>query len=329
MRVVVALGGNALLRRGEPLDAMSQRANIAIAAKALGPIVEANEVVITHGNGPQVGLLALQNEAYTDVASYPLDILDAETEGMIGYLLEQELGRYVGTDRLCTLLTQVVVDRDDPAFQSPTKYIGPVYTESVARQLAHERGWNLAPDGSAWRRVVPSPKPCRIVEITAIRGLIQQGMTVICVGGGGIPVVDDGTRLRGVEAVVDKDLSASLLARQLGADVLVLLTDVNAVYARWGTADAYPIGRTDSASLRLVEASPGSMGPKIEAVCQFVEAGGSLAAIGSLEDAAALVRGEAGTVVHRAASGGDAPAFDNVDHVDNGGSVFGRGTKSP
>jgi carbamate kinase len=299
MTVVVALGGNALLRRNEPLDAISQRANIALAANSLAPVLRRNDVVLTHGNGPQVGLLALQNEAYEEVMAYPLDVLGAESEGMIGYLLEQELGRHVAADRLCTLLTQVVVDRDDPAFRCPTKFIGPVYSEEVAHRLERDRRWNVARDGSAWRRVVPSPEPRRIVEIAAIRALVRQGMTVICVGGGGIPVIDDGTRLQGVEAVVDKDLSASLLATQLQADALILLTDVAAVYRGWGTGDSEPIGRTTPDELREVDAPPGSMGPKIEAVCRFVDAGGSMGAIGAMDDAAAILRGEAGTIVRR------------------------------
>lgn len=298
MLVVVALGGNALLRRGEPLDAAVQRANVKVAAEAVAEIAAEHRVVLTHGNGPQVGLLALQNEAYTDVAAYPLDVLDAETEGMVGYLLEQELGRHLPRERLATLLTQVIVDPDDPAFSNPTKFVGPVYEGRDARFLAHERGWTVAPDGDQWRRVVPSPEPRRIVELATIRLLVDHGVTVTCVGGGGIPVVPDGLGgLRGVEAVIDKDLAAALLATELHADALLLLTDVDAVYADWGTAEARPIRQTTPGALRALDLPAGSMGPKVEAVCRFVEAGGRLAAIGALGDAASILTGGAGTIL--------------------------------
>ena len=299
MLVVVALGGNALLRRGEPLDAAVQRANVKVAAEAVAEIAAEHRVVLTHGNGPQVGLLALQNEAYTDVAAYPLDVLDAETEGMVGYLLEQELGRHLPRERLATLLTQVIVDPDDPAFTYPTKFVGPVYEARDARFLAHERGWTVAPDGDDWRRVVPSPEPRRIVELDTIRLLVDHGVTVTCVGGGGIPVVPDGLGgLRGVEAVIDKDLAAALLATELQADALLLLTDVDAVYAGWGTAEARPIRQTTPQALRALDLPAGSMGPKVEALCRFVEAGGRLAAIGALGDAASILTGGAGTILH-------------------------------
>lgn len=298
MLVVVALGGNALLRRGEPLDAAILRANVKIAAEAVAEIAREHRVVVTHGNGPQVGLLALQNEAYTEVDAYPLDVLDAESEGMVGYVLEQELGRHLPRERLATLLTQVIVDADDPAFSNPTKFVGPGYEARDARFLAHERGWSVAPDGDEWRRVVPSPEPRRIVELETIRLLVDHGVTVTCTGGGGIPVVSDGTGgLRGVEAVIDKDLSAALLATGLGADALVLLTDVDAVYAGWGTAHQRAIRDTRPALLRPLELPSGSMGPKVEAICRFVEAGGAIGGIGSLSQAAAILRGEAGTLV--------------------------------
>jgi carbamate kinase len=255
-------------------------------------------VVLTHGNGPQVGLLALQNEAYPAVAPYPLDVLDAETAGMVGYILEQELGRYVPRDRLATLLTQVVVDADDPAFANPTKPVGPMYELRRARHLAHERGWAVAPDGDGWRRVVPSPEPRGIVEIHTIRLLVEHGITVTCAGGGGVPVVADGVGgLRGVEAVIDKDLAASLLAIELRADALLLLTDVDAVYERWGEPDARPIPRATPTELRRLPLPAGSMGPKVEAVCRFVDAIGGLGGIGALDDAVEILRGDAGTVV--------------------------------
>jgi carbamate kinase len=300
MLVVVALGGNALLRRGEPLDAAVQRANAKVAAEAIAEIARHHQVVVTHGNGPQVGLLALQNEALGDVAGYPLDVLDAETEGMVGYLLEQELGRHLDPRRIATLLTQVVVDRCDPAFAHPTKPVGPVYDTDQAHALAAERGWAIAPDGDRWRRVVPSPEPHQVVELETIRLLVAAGLTVICTGGGGIPVVPDGSgAFIGVEGVIDKDLSAALLAAELRADALVLLTDVDAVYEDFGTPAQRPIGATTVADLRSLGAPAGSMGPKIEAICRFVEQGGTFGAIGALEDAAAIVARTAGTAVHR------------------------------
>ena len=296
--VVVALGGNALLRRGERLDVGVQRDNVKLAAEAVAEVVRGQDVVLTHGNGPQVGLLALQNEAYTDVASYPLDVLDAESEGMVGYLLEQELGAHLPADRLATLLTQVVVSPDDPAFDHPTKPIGPLYDEATAQRLALARGWRIAPDGDRWRRVVPSPEPVRIVELAVIEILVRHGVLVTCLGGGGIPVVeDDRGRLRGVEAVIDKDLAAALLATQLHADALVLLTDVDGVYEDWGTPTQRRVERATPADLRGMTLAAGSMGPKAEAAGRFVERGGAFAAIGALDDAPALAAGLAGTVV--------------------------------
>ena len=299
--VVVALGGNALLRRGEPLDADVQRANVKVAAEAIAAIAREHRVVLTHGNGPQVGLLALQNEAYADVSPYPLDVLDAESEGMVGYLLEQELGRHLHRDRLATLLTQVIVDAHDPAFQEPSKFVGPVYDETTARRLAHARDWSIARDGDGWRRVVPSPEPRRIVELETIRILVEHDVVVTCVGGGGIPVVADGCGgLRGVEAVIDKDLAAALLANELHAHALVMLTDVDGVYEHWGHPDARLLRDESPARLRAMGLPAGSMGRKAEAACRFVDAGGAFAAIGSLDRAAAIARGEAGTVVrHR------------------------------
>ena len=295
MRILIALGGNALLRRGEPLTAENQRRNVRSAARALAPIAREHELVISHGNGPQVGLLALQG------AAYPLDILDAETEGMIGYLIEQELENLLPPGLRCaTLLTQVEVDADDPAFSRPTKPIGPLYSRGEAEALAHARSWQVAPDGDRYRRVVPSPRPRRILELGVIRLLVEQGVVVICAGGGGIPVVRrrDGSLL-GVEAVIDKDLAAALLARELGADLLLLLTDVDAVYGGWQTPAARAMCRTDPASLVDFEFAPGSMGPKVEAAVEFVEQSGGVAAIGRLEEAAAVLAGEAGTRIER------------------------------
>jgi carbamate kinase len=298
MLAVVALGGNALLQRGQPLDAAVQRANAKVAAEAVAELARDNRVVVTHGNGPQVGLLALQNAAYRDVEPYPLDVLDAETEGMVGYVLEQELGRHLADDRLATVLTQVVVDPGDPAFEHPSKFVGPGYAEENARALGRSRGWSVAQDGNRWRRVVPSPEPCGIVEISTIRLLVGHGVTTICTGGGGIPVVPHGDGgLIGVDAVIDKDLAAALLAIELGADALLLLTDVDAVYGAWGTETAYPIRKATSGELRSLSLPAESMGPKVEAVCRFVEAGGTIAGIGALADAATILLGRAGTVV--------------------------------
>jgi len=298
VRIVAALGGNALLRRGEPLEADIQRRNSARAVEALAPLGREHELVVTHGNGPQVGLLALQALAYPEVAPYPLDVLGAESEGMIGYLLEQELRNALPGRPVATLLTQVVVDPDDPAFRRPSKPIGPVYEEAEARRLAAQRGWTVAPDGPGWRRVVPSPEPRAIVELEAIRLLVGSGVLVVCAGGGGIPVVaGPAGELRGVEAVVDKDLAAALLAELLGADCLLLLTDVRAVVRGFGSERAEPIGEATPEELRAERLDPGSMGPKVEAACRFVERTGGSAAIGALEDAAALAAGRAGTRV--------------------------------
>ncbi|HEU0335408.1 MAG TPA: carbamate kinase [Gaiellaceae bacterium] len=296
-RVVAALGGNALLRRGEPLEAARQRANVRRAVEALTGLATGAELVLTHGNGPQVGLLALQAAAYEAVTPYPLDVLGAESEGMIGYLLEQELENALPGRRVATLLTQVVVAPDDAAFGRPTKPIGPVYAETDARRLAAERGWTVARDGPAWRRVVSSPEPRAIVELETIRLLVEHGVLVVCTGGGGIPVVREHGLLRGVEAVIDKDLAAAVLARELGADLLLLLTDVPAVERGFGTRDALPIARATPAELRRERFAEGSMAPKVEAACRFVEATGGRAGIGALADAGRIARGDAGTLV--------------------------------
>jgi carbamate kinase len=299
MRVVAALGGNALLRRGEPLTAANQRANIAIAARALLPIALEHDLVLTHGNGPQVGLLALQNAAYHPDELYPLDILDAETEGMIGYLLEQELGNLLPPDRsLATLLTRIRVDADDPAFTHPTKPIGPVYDREEAERLAAEKGWAIAPDGASFRRVVPSPEPREILEIAVIEKLVRDDVLVICAGGGGIPVVrrPDGV-VAGVEAVIDKDLAGALLATSLHADAFLMLTDVDAVYADWGKADARALRRLVLEELDPSAYASGSMRPKVAAAKRFVETDGGFAVIGQLADAARMLEGEAGTTV--------------------------------
>jgi carbamate kinase len=304
MRVVVALGGNALLQRGQELSAENQRVNARAACKALAPIALEHELVVSHGNGPQVGLLALQGSAYTEVETYPLDVLDAETQGMVGYIIEQELGNELPFEKhLATLLTMIEVDAADPAFADPTKPIGPVYGAAEAERLAAEKGWTFKPDGDRMRRVVPSPQPKRIFELEAIRSLLEGGCIVICAGGGGIPTTytaepgPAGRRLEGVEAVIDKDLASALLAIEVGADVLAIVTDVDAVYEGWGTPEQRAIRRTTPAKLAAAEFAAGSMGPKVRAACQFVEQTGKVAAIGSIHEASALVRGEAGTVV--------------------------------
>jgi carbamate kinase len=301
MRVVLALGGNALLRRGEPLTVEAQRENLQVAASAIAEVSERHEVVLTHGNGPQIGLLALQSAAYTDGAPIPLDVLGAESEGMIGYMLEQELLRHVRLMDVATLLTQVVVDPADPAFQSPTKPIGPVMNREEAEEAARERGWATAPDGDGFRRVVPSPAPQRILPARTIRRLVDAGTLVISAGGGGIPVVRrEGGGYRGVEAVIDKDRTAALLARQVGAQVLVMLTDVPNVLVGYGTPDARPLGRVTPDELESHDYPSGSMGPKVQAAVEFVRGGGFRAGIGALADAAAIVEAAAGTVVEQA-----------------------------
>lgn len=298
MRVVVALGGNALLHRGEPMTSANQQANIRLAAQAIATLAQEHELIIAHGNGPQVGLLALQAEAYKDVQPYPLDVLNAETEGMIGYLIEQELRNQLPDRQIVTLLTQVEVNATEPAFTHPTKPIGSIYTQAEAEQLAAERGWAIAPDGKGYRRVVPSPEPRRIIELAAIQLLVQSRALVVCVGGGGIPVVVMPTgALRGVEAVIDKDLAAALLATVLKVEALLLLTDVDAVYTNWGTPSAEPLHQISPSQLRRYSFAPGSMAPKVEAVCRFVEQTGGIAGIGRLEDATKILTGQTGTRV--------------------------------
>ncbi|WP_429925698.1 carbamate kinase (plasmid) [Agrobacterium vitis] len=296
MLIVAALGGNALLRRGEPLTAENQRANVRRAATALAALIsEGHSLVITHGNGPQVGLLALET-AGPDGAGLPLDVLGAETEGMIGYMIEQELAGILKERRFATLLTLVKVSADDPAFRKPTKFIGPVYTAETARKLADQRGWKVAPDGEMWRRVVASPAPRTIMEADVISLLVRQGVVVICTGGGGIPVVEgsDGSLL-GIEAVIDKDAASALLAEQLGADMLLLLTDVDAVYADFGAPNARPLAKIDPGSVDEKQFPAGSMRPKIAAASRFSAGTGHRAAIGRLEDAAAIMAGIKGT----------------------------------
>ncbi|MBR8180917.1 carbamate kinase [Burkholderia ambifaria] len=299
MRIVIALGGNALLQRNQPMSEARQRQNVRIAAAEIARIAPGNELVIAHGNGPQVGLLALQAAAYTPVEPYPLDVLGAQTEGMIGYLIEQELGNLLPADMpFATLLTQVEVDPADPAFDRPTKPIGPVYSRAEAERLAHENGWHIAPDGDAFRRVVPSPRPHRIFEIRPIKWLLEKGAIVVCAGGGGIPTrYDANGKLAGVEAVIDKDLCASLLARELQADLLLIVTDVDGAYVDWRLPTQSLIEAAHPDALEELGFAAGSMGPKVQAAIEFVRRTGRDAAIGSLADIAAIVAGRAGTRV--------------------------------
>ncbi len=257
-----------------------------------------HQLIVTHGNGPQVGLLALMSESYTETAPYPLDVLGSETEGQIGYLLELELSNAISEQETVAVLTRVVVDGDDPAFAAPSKFIGPAYPESEARSLARAHGWTVKADGQVWRRVVPSPQPRRVVQLAAIERLIDAGFLVVCTGGGGIPVIETSQgQQRGVEAVIDKDLASALLATDLGVQTLVLATDVDAVYDDYGTPEQRPITRATPAGLRSQRFAPGSMGPKVEAVCRFVEQTGARAAIGSLGELDELLLGRAGTQV--------------------------------
>jgi len=299
MRIVIALGGNALLQRGQPMTAENQRANIRLAAERIAAVAPGNEIVIAHGNGPQVGLLALQDAAYEAVDPYPLDVLGAETEAMIGYVIEQELGNLLPFEQpFATLLTMIEVDPEDPAFGNPTKPIGPIYDKATAEKLAADKGWSIAPDGEHFRRVVPSPKPKRIFEIRPIRTLVDQGCIVICAGGGGIPTMyDEDGKLHGVEAVIDKDLAASLLAEQLEADLLVIATDVDGVYTGWGTPEQKKLGAVTVAEVVSMNLPAGSMGPKVSAACQFAENTGNESVIGSLADIDKIVAGAAGTRV--------------------------------
>jgi carbamate kinase len=298
MRIVVALGGNALLRRGQPMTADQQRENVRVAAQQLAPIAEGNELVISHGNGPQVGLLALQAAAYEDVEAYPLDVLGAQTEGMIGYFIEQELGNILPFERpFASVLTMVEVDPEDPAFGDPTKFIGPVYEREEAERLAAAKGWAIRADGEKWRRVVASPEPKRIFEIRPIRWLLERGCVVVCTGGGGIPTMYlPGTRtLVGAEVVIDKDRASAMLAEQLEADLFVMATDVDAIYRDWGTPDQAAIGRITPSELEALPLPAGSMGPKAEAAMGFVRRTGRRAAIGTLAELGGVVAWERGT----------------------------------
>jgi carbamate kinase len=305
--IVTALGGNALLKRGQPMTAENQRENVRIAARALAPVAAEHDLVVGHGNGPQVGLLALQGAAYDKVETYPLDVLDAETEGAIGYMIEQELGNLLPFERpFATLLTMIEVDTKDPAFANPTKFIGPVYDKADADRLVAEKGWVFKADGPHWRRVVASPEPKRIFELRPMKWLLERHTIVIAAGGGGIPTAYDPAadrKLVGVECVIDKDLATELLARELGADLYVMLTDADAVYEGWGTPAQRAIRRASPDALAAMRFAAGSMGPKVDAACRFVRATGKRAAIGELSQLSQVLAGEAGTTLDAAATG--------------------------
>ncbi len=299
MRIVVALGGNALLKRGQKPDNDVQEQNVATAVTALAPLAAKHELVITHGNGPQVGVLALQSASDPHLTTpYPFDVLGAQTQGMIGYWLLQAMQNSLPGRQVAAIINQTLVEVNDPAFSNPTKFVGEVYSEQEAHRLAETRGWTVKVDGEKWRRVVGSPTPQRVVETRLIRLLLNSGAVVVCAGGGGVPVIrNEEGKLEGVEAVVDKDLTTSVLAEALEADVLMVLTDVAHVQRGFGTPEAEPILRATPAALQREDFPAGSMGPKVNAVCRFVELTGDMAAIGRLEDATAILRGEAGTIV--------------------------------
>ncbi|GAA3555702.1 carbamate kinase [Nonomuraea rosea] len=299
MRVIVALGGNAVLRRGQKPDADVQMSNVRTAVRTLARLAADHELVITHGNGPQVGLLALQSASDPDLTRpYPFDTLGAQTQGMIGYWMQQALQNALPGRRILAMVTQTLVTAVDPAFEHPTKFVGQVYEQEEAEKLAAEHGWTVGRDGPHWRRVVPSPIPQRVVETRLIREMVRAGVVVVCAGGGGIPVVrDERGRLTGVEAVVDKDLTTAMLAEALECDAFLSLTDVPRVLRGFGTPHQTEIAHTTPHELRAMEFPAGSMGPKVEAVCRFVETTGDMAAIGKLDEAERILAGAAGTIV--------------------------------
>ncbi|MER5423752.1 carbamate kinase [Streptosporangium roseum] len=299
MRVLVALGGNALLRRGQRPDAGSQQENLRDAVTSLASLAERHELIITHGNGPQVGVLALESAKDSNLTRpYPLDTIVSETQGMIGYWMLQALQNALPGRQVAAMVTQTLVSAVDPAFDDPTKFVGEVYDRQEAEKLAREYGWTVKPDGQYWRRVVPSPAPQRVVETRLIRRLVRDHVLTICAGGGGVPVIrNEKGQLQGVEAVIDKDLTGSVLAEALEADVFMMLTDVPRVARNFGTPQQEDIAHTTPHQLRAEEFPAGSMGPKVEAACRFVETTGDMAAIGKLDEAEQILEGKGGTIV--------------------------------
>lgn len=305
MKIVIALGGNALLKRGEPMTADNQRANVKTACEQIARVYDGNQLIITHGNGPQVGLLALQNNAYKEVPMYPLDVLGAETVGMIGYMIQQELSNAVPRSAsIATVLTQIQVDPNDPAFAKPSKPVGPVYTKTEADKIAAEKGWIMAPDNDKYRRVVASPKPVNIFGLEPLKTLIDNKYIVVCGGGGGIPTwVDDKGKQHGAEAVIDKDLATALLATLIDADLFVIATDVDGAYLDWGKPEQKRIALAAPDAALAFGFASGSMGPKIEAAANFAKATGKDAVIGALADIEQIVAGKAGTRISGKAEG--------------------------
>lgn len=298
MRIVIALGGNAILQRGQPLEESIQKENIHIAAKSIAEVARKHQVILTHGNGPQVGLLALQNDAYKDVSPYSLDVLGAETEGMIGYLFEQALRNILPNRQVVTLLTQTIVDEKDTAFQSPTKFVGPVYSKEQAEALIKEKQWAMEADGQYYRRVVPSPMPQAILELPVIKHITQDhNIIIICTGGGGIPVIQNQQGLQGIEGVVDKDRASNVLAQGLDADGLIMLTDIDAVETNFGKPDSKKIKQASPEAMNELSFAKGSMAPKVESACEFVKVGGKFSGIGSLFDAVDIINGVKGTMI--------------------------------
>jgi carbamate kinase len=299
MLIVAALGGNALLQRGERPGAQIQQHHVVDAVAQLAQLASGNELIVTHGNGPQVGLLALESASDTTLERpFPFDALGAQTQGMIGYWLVQALNNAVPSRDAVALVTQTVVGPDDPGFRHPTKFVGRGYEEDEARRRAMAGQWTIRQDGPLWRRVVASPEPLEVVEHATIESLVHAGTIVVCVGGGGVPVVrDQQGKLLGVEAVIDKDLATSLLARLVDADVVLFLTDVGGVFEDYGRPSERLLRSTRVEELRAHSFAAGSMGPKVEAACRFVEATGRRASIGSLDDVAGLLEGSTGTSV--------------------------------
>ncbi|OED41452.1 carbamate kinase [Endozoicomonas sp. (ex Bugula neritina AB1)] len=306
MRVVIALGGNAILQRGDALECHIQRDNIRKAAIAIARIAQDHQVILTHGNGPQVGLLSLMNDAYKEVTSYPLDILGAQTQGMIGSMFEQELRNQMPKQKICTVSTQTLVDTNDSAFLNPDKFVGPVYSLKESQVVLRENPeWTIKKDGAYYRRVVPSPQPKEILELSSLKDLVSHdNTTVICGGGGGVPVSRNSEgHLEGVEAVIDKDRATRLLAEGLEADAFLILTDIKAVATRFGQPDSEEIHSATPEMMETFDFASGSMGPKVEAVIQFVRNTGKMAAIGSLDQAADILTSDSGTVIRNDVSG--------------------------